>query len=586
MKYRIKLENAIIFILSIIATVSINLNMAKDISIKQSFNGNDVIYVFILVVYFISIKKAIQIKDKRLMLFSGILSILFSLMQVVGYSLDSYSDLSGIFYSSNSLLKAGLRLVGFVITFYLVFYLLFNYLSTIKMKNDKKDSNIGVKGFIVIWVFILLAWIPYILTYFPGILSPDSMDQILQTIGVNELSNHHPIFHTFLIYIFINLGKDISSYQLGVALYSIFQMLAMSGIFSFTIYYMSKKNVNIWIIIATCVFYALYPVNAMYSITMWKDILFAGTMLLFTICMTELIINKENFLNSKFKNSLFVLSMLLVILLRNNGVYVVILTMPFVLYFIRGYYKKLFTLFSIVIVFYIIIQNPVFYILNIEKGGGIREIMSIPIQQLARVERDRDLTVEEKTEIYKFLPTENLATLYNPRLSDPVKVYFDENAFKEDKMGFIKIWLKLFIENPGVYIEAFLCNNYGYWYPETAYWIVERGMAQSNEIQIYKQPLINGTLVGYMDGLIDMRQMPVLSMAFSIGFTFWIIFVCFIYFIYKRDYKYCLIYIPVLLLWLTTLASPVHGEYRYVYSMFTCLPILISTVYLSKQEKE
>ena len=67
------IENICIVILALIATMAINLNMARDIYLLDSFNGNDVIYVFMLVVYFISIKKAVKIKDKRLIIFSCVL---------------------------------------------------------------------------------------------------------------------------------------------------------------------------------------------------------------------------------------------------------------------------------------------------------------------------------------------------------------------------------------------------------------------------------------------------------------------------------------------------------------------------------
>ena len=65
---------------------------------------------------------------------------------------------------------------------------------------------------------------------------------------------------------------------------------------------MAKKNVDIRIRIGTLIFYAFYPVNGLYSITMWKDIPFAMIMTLFTITMTEIATNKEQFF--KFKRNL------------------------------------------------------------------------------------------------------------------------------------------------------------------------------------------------------------------------------------------------------------------------------------------
>jgi hypothetical protein len=71
-------------------------------------------------------------------------------------------------------------------------------------------------------------------------------------------------------------------------------------------------------------------------------------------------------------------------------------------------------------------------------------------------------------------------------------------------------------------------------------------------------------------------------MFFSLGFTFWIVLLFFIYTIYKKNYNLTITYMPILFLWLTNLASPVFCEFRYMYSMFTCLPILIANIYFIK----
>ena len=73
-------------------------------------------------------------------------------------------------------------------------------------------------------------------------------------------------------------------------------------------------------------------------------------------------------------------------------------------------------------------------------------------------------------------------------------------------------------------------------------------------------------------------------MFFSIGFAFWIVLFLLCYCIYKKNYKYILIFVPILALWLTNLASPVCGEFRYMYSLFTCLPIYFSVIYINKED--
>ena len=72
-------------------------------------------------------------------------------------------------------------------------------------------------------------------------------------------------------------------------------------------------------------------------------------------------------------------------------------------------------------------------------------------------------------------------------------------------------------------------------------------------------------------------------MLFSVGFIFWVIIVCLGYKIYKKEYKYILVYLPIGILWLTLIASPVFCEFRYAYPLFTTLPLLISLNFTKKE---
>ena len=138
------------------------------------------------------------------------------------------------------------------------------------LENDKKSFWINI-------ILIFIAWFPYFLRYFPGLLTADSCAQMAQAIGLAELSNHHPIFHTGLITLFVNIGRGIfGNINMGVATYIIFQMIMMAVMFAIVMQYLSKKKVPITIRIIILLYYMFYPVNALFSVTMWKDILFAG----------------------------------------------------------------------------------------------------------------------------------------------------------------------------------------------------------------------------------------------------------------------------------------------------------------------
>ena len=138
------------------------------------------------------------------------------------------------------------------------------------------------------------------------------------------------------------------------------------------------------------------------------------------------------------------------------------------------------------------------------------------------------------------------------------------------------MWIKLFLKFPKEYIEAFLSNSYGYWYPQAINLIIPDwyDYAEDELIQYEKSKLIQIPMMEKINNAINQRKIPLMSIIFSIGFTFWVILICICYTIYKKKYRHLLIYIPILALWLTTIASPVWCEYRYIYSMFTSIPLL------------
>lgn len=581
-------KTIIIILISIFVTFAMNMNMDFNTAINYSFTGNSILWIIFFIMTYWLLNNILEIKNKRLYICCIVLAVIFASFEVIGNSIDTYLNLDGILANNIAIFKSLIKWLGYLI-------IIFAILVKVYVILDKKEFFRGSikcftnnkRTFFITWGIIFIAWIPYFLNYFPGIISMDSMSQIMQSLSLKNLSNHHPILHTVFIGICMNIGKILGNYNIGVAIYSLIQMLVTSAIFSFTIYYMSKRNVDIKIRILTLLFYAFYPVNALYSITMWKDIPFAVAMLIFTMMMTEIAVNKEHFLKSKLKNVLLVISMILVILFRNNGLYVVILTIPFMFIFARQYYKKLIVITVIVIAFYGLWKGPIFTIFDIDEGS-VREALSIPLQQFARMSKNENLTDDERWRIYKYLPVDNLGELYYPTISDQVKNNFDDKAFAEDKIGFIKLWVKLCLKYPKSAIESFLCNSYGYWYPETINWVVSREIYQSNleseqALELKTTPVIKIESLEKYNSILGRRDLPLNSMLYSIGFTFWVVIIMLMYSIYKKKYRLILIYIPIVILWLTCLASPVFCEFRYIYSMFICLPIMLGIHFREKK---
>lgn len=574
-------------ILALFTTICMNINLNKDLTFLQSFSGNDIFMIVIFILYCILFYKILDIKEKRLRICTSILAIIFAGFSVVGTSINMYLNLDGIVSSKIAFVKAILKFFGYSLTYYAI--LLFVYTKVfpvLKRKEDKKYRwfTNNKRSFFLVAIIIFIAYIPYFLTEYPGVFTADSVRELSDaTYGMGNLINHHPVFHVFIISICSHIVKLFHGTETEViALYSVLQMIATACTFSFMIYYMARKNVNIYLRIITFLLCAFYPPFAVYSVTMWKDIPFALSLVFFTICFIELATNSKNFFKSKFRITAMLISTILVILFRNNGIYVVLLTLPFMFFIIKEYRKQIAIFAVTVVAFYIMLKGPIFKLFNI-TDGPIKEMLSVPLQQIARTVRDNEesLTQEEKDLIYKFLPVDNLGQRYNPLISDSVKENLDNDAFQNNKMEFIKLWFNLLVKHPRSYVESFLVGSFGYWYPETTNWVTVNwdDYPILDYLDYKKDPIVELGVVKGLEEFANTRNIPVISMVlFSIGFNFWMILMITMYCIYKKQYRYMVTLVPIIILWLTNLASPVWCEYRYIYGMFTTMPIFLFLV--------
>ena len=572
-------KNIIAIVLALITTIFI--------WHKFLISGNTVLLITLIPVFYYFFKKVIENENKRKFTISIIIGVIFSIIELICSSINTD-------YTLNNVIDKWLILnfLGYTIIFWSTVSIVIsiienNKLSTKHLKIGKLELLTDSKtSFFVNMFLIFIAWIPYFLRYYPGLLTADSCAQVAQAIGLTELTNHHPILHTGIISIFVNLGRGLfNNINTGVAMYTLFQMIAMSAMFSIVLKYMSKRNTPLVLRIITLLYYMFYPINALFGITMWKDILFAGIIPIYILYTMEFVFNTEKFLENKKTIVFYIIISILVMFLRNNGLYVVVLTLPFLIVALRKHWKEVIVISCLILVMYFSLKTIVFNVLNI-KEGSVGEMLSIPLQQIARVKKyhKEELSNEQLQEINQFFNCDNIEEKYNPILSDPVKAELNNQYFEENKGEFIKLWLGLLRNYFKDYVESFISNSYGYYYPEATHWVANRTM-EPNSMGIEQTPIIESGLVSKINSVIERRDIPVISMFFSIGMAFWLIVISFGYEIYKKQYKSIVTYIIIFILWLTIVASPVFCEYRYAYPMFTALPLYISLNFVKKDNK-
>lgn len=56
----------------------------------------------------------------------------------------------------------------------------------------------------ILYCLLVLCWLPYLLALYPGVVLPDSLSSVAQSMGDVPISNHHPVLFTLLVKLFVH----------------------------------------------------------------------------------------------------------------------------------------------------------------------------------------------------------------------------------------------------------------------------------------------------------------------------------------------------------------------------------------------
>lgn len=424
------------------------------------------------------------------------------------------------------------------------------------------------------------------LSEYPGNFTVDSMNQIGQILTGNY-SNHHPFYHTMIIGFFVKIGYAVwGNMNAAVAVYNVFQILFLSACFSFGMVTLYQTGVPVKYIVVCDLFYTLMPFHLVYSITVWKDVLFGGFVLLFTVAVFRVL---GNIGSHKIINYLiFLFGSLGTCLLRSNGWLAYLLVFGGFLLLFKWSDKKLCISFFFVLVVSFILKHPVLAALNVSQPDTI-ESLSIPTQQIARVITEyNDLTEEQKTLLNEIVSVDDIPIEYVNYISDPIKSMIRRRNYQpyldEHKGEFLKLYVELGIKHPKGYVKAWIDQTRGFWNGGYRYWVWSQGV-QANDFGISREVKSAGMhlwLYQYVESFSDSN---VLVIFLSIGFYVWIVsMVCYISLI-RKDKIACFLTFPVLAVILTLLvATPVFAEFRYAYAVFCTVPFLLFVPFTDRSE--
>ncbi len=600
-EFRIRLTlNFIAFIIATAGTLCI----PQILNLKENTLGftNSIfsVFVWLLSLYAVNLSlHTIDLRDRRGWKIAGVLSFLFAAAMLFGVRLEAEGNVDFKDW------KLWISLPVLTCFFTILIRKFWNFLGNMEERKERLAAYLKIPeppaavvkyADILMFLFMFLCWCPVLLAVYPGFFVYDAQEEWLQ-VASRTFTTHHPLIHVLLLGgIICAVHKVTDSYNLGIACYMIVQMFLAAGSFTYLLVYFRKKKVSKAVRFLTMIYFAFFPVIVMFTLCSAKDTIFTLALLMLLVSMLEMGISPDDFFTSKKSMVFFVLAALTMLLFRKNGIYAFVLMIPVLFIYHKKNRRKMGVLLCIIFAAYFLISEILTFTLQAENTEN-QEILTVPIQQLARTYKfNKDVfSPEETMALHEILPEEALS-LYNPKLSDPVKYHFQNAAYAADKSKYIGLWLKIGLKKPLSYVNAWLVNSYGFWYPDTIIDVYSGNTVftftyQDSSYFGYEveEPGVRDSKIPWLDEAyrklsleIEQEKIPILSMLYSPGGMFWCFAYVFAYMFYRRKYHILIPYLLVLLIWLTVLLGPTYLP-RYVLIFWFGLPLF--TAVMLEEEK-
>lgn len=567
------------------------------------------LFIFITLIFALSWTRAEleKIEDKRQKRrrigYSFLTGLLFSLSMIMGYQLQNRGLTDGGLYGKGMILfhSACLSVAFFP---FIQFALkgmerLKNWTSVIT-EREKPDAK---KIFIISSIVIFVCLIPVWLAYYPIIMSYDFHRQVNEAAkGFAWFYPYQPIAHTWIIWVFLQLGKALGSLEAGMAGMALFQILLYSLACGYACTFIYRTVKKVWPVVLGVLFFGLFPLNTVVILCTTKDVIFSILFLVFFLLLCE----RTFYAAGRKKwilDGLLVLEGCLMMQFRNNAWYAVAVFVVFFLLFTPGKERLRVLLLCVLLLagskgMQAGIKAAIGTELKVPKG----EMFGVPMQQYARVGYQHGPVLDMETkQLVETYVNEEAWEYYNPPICDSVKFNTTADGFNNDISTIILDWLKVGIKYPNEFLDAFLELTRGYWFWDDVSWAEALGSGlegrmgavytyNSSEIEnvgpiehVSKFPWLEMQLEKIVSANI-FYEWPLFSVLFKSATYSWGLILTAVMFLYLRQKKQMMLCMLPLSYFATMLLGPMVCI-RYLTPVILVLPVLFVLVFSRKKEE-
>lgn len=467
------------------------------------------------------------------------------------------------------------------------------------MKWNKLLKKIEINDILIFFIVCIIFGLALI-AFYPGILTGDSVDQINQAI-TKSYNSWHPILHSFIMGNITKLG--------GTAVFAAFQIIVFALIWTYClrkIREFNNKKINKILQIILTIIICITPFNFLYSITLWKDILFSYNFMILALLLYIGLKNKYNY--TIFQEILLAVSCVLIMKLRHNGLPIGFLMFCIIIGLKGLYQKKIMPILRMIIMFviaFIIVSLPEWVL--VDKNVEVRkndvlastEIYCMGAILNANVEIEKqDLEILNKiysVEKWKenYSPYSGTAILYDP---DYHFTLLDDKEFKKE---FTNVFIKYAKKNLNIVLKHFVDVNAIWWS------IPKKGYVGFNTDNEYVSELCKEVYNGKYEGVYDTRPLSkflntiytnYIERTMNNKFLYSLIYrpifalivvvlIMVVLLINKRNLEYFLITVPMFLNIGTYIILITSQDHRYFYPTYITAYIIIA-IFMTEFKKE
>lgn len=352
-----------------------------------------------------------------------------------------------------------------------------------KIKNLIYKNRLLIINFIIIFSLLFISFI----AFYPAIMTSDSQDQWNQIL-TGSFKNTHPAFYTWLVSLLTIFWKS-------PAVLSVFQIFIFSFIWTYGIKTVvgikDKYNLFEWIFPTIMTFIVgLFPLNGIFAVTFWKDILYSYILLLYLIWIYKIFIQNINVAKKQW--IILIILSIIISTFRHNGIIVALLLLIMIglkIYFndkkSRKEIIKYFLIFFAIYAFISVIFVP--HLLKAEKSNPI--FSRAPMIHMTGKLLSTDSITDENDLAFlnNIISIDDWKNLYNNYSHNTLMFSgkINRKYLINNSSQFIKITIKSVLHNPKPIVSHYIELTSIVWS------INERSDAHTNAIvnQIYESDL-------------------------------------------------------------------------------------------------